>query len=514
MFYYDHSKRKGSRPAQLQPSALVSVNAQIRKYFERSEAARLQMDVPTVWKVTLSAEVVDALRKLSHDKCPFCERQGVPLQPYRFRPPAYADPPNAPADRSCYLWLSFHWENLFPICADCLPSKKSLFPVSGPRAAYPIDRSMAAIENGPGIDLGEAAELIYPGELENPAEVFDVTMDGVLIGNDERARATIQNYSLNRPQLVQARRTAFLDFIDDLLRARPFSSRAKDPFVNLPFGGALALLLRKILGEFDQSESARGRLAVEPVQDLARDWSRRADFATGIESAVTTLRAGEEVAPLPQPDEASPPAAPRKVLNRLEEISIRSFRSLDNLTLVVPPLTTADVTPPPSITGARWRPSTPCLLILGENAAGKSSVLEAVALASLSQKEVDKLSLDKTTIPLKPLVYGIPGDGAASRGDGLPQILRRQSAVCSRPSLAGQNSGDQHRRSKGARSIRLRSAQALRCGGTDGDHSSCRHAVSSSATRFQPRALADQPVRRSKGRPGGSRKCTALRDRD
>lgn len=112
MFFFDHARREETRPASLRPENLRDVQAEIDWYFELPEEERRQTDVPQIWKRPFADDVLPALMDLSYGKCAFCERAGIPLQPYRFRPPAYATPRTGSNDKESYLWLAFDWNNL------------------------------------------------------------------------------------------------------------------------------------------------------------------------------------------------------------------------------------------------------------------------------------------------------------------------------------------------------------------------------------------------------------------
>lgn len=126
MFFFGHDNRSETFPRSLQGRDREWRD--VAAHYTLDPKERLQTDVPPVWKSPLDRDLLDALTALSYGKCPFCEQAGMRLQPYRFRPPAYATPMKRPEDKECYLWLAFQWENLFPICEGCLPRDKAYFP--------------------------------------------------------------------------------------------------------------------------------------------------------------------------------------------------------------------------------------------------------------------------------------------------------------------------------------------------------------------------------------------------
>ncbi len=197
MFFFDHALRASLLPRSLIPKFVNDDQRVIAAFLMLPEKERLQSDVPQVWKRALKSDVISALSQISHDKCAFCESRATSLQPYRFRPPAYAVPSKNPQDRYSYLWLTFNWENFFPICSDCLPSDKSYFPVTGQRAAPPESAFLRlSEETAPGIKPDEKAILYYPGELSRPRPAFDFSLDGTLSAGNPRAEQTIRHFQL------------------------------------------------------------------------------------------------------------------------------------------------------------------------------------------------------------------------------------------------------------------------------------------------------------------------------
>jgi len=89
---------------------------------------------------------------------------------------------------------------------------------------------------------------------------------------------------------------------------------------------------------------------------------------------------------------------------RLDRVEIRHFKSIEHLVLTLPP--------PPSIARAQAG------LILGENAAGKSSILEAIALCLIDDEARARLALRPETLLLDPRFLG---------DDSLP--MRREGFV-------------------------------------------------------------------------------------
>ncbi len=412
MFFFAHEGRDNTLHEALREPR---EQREIAAYYALDPRERLQTDVPMVWRRLLEQEVIYALITLSHGKCPFCEQARVRMQPYRFRPPAYATPIKRPEDKECYLWLAFHWDNLFPICEGCLPKDKAYFPVDGPRATppeLPLDSTPMS-----GLRLDERPRLYFPGEVRNPAMAFDIALDGTLLGRNRRAELSISHFNLNRPELFHRRAEALAGWISDLRRS-PFEFPAirqwLDPdrsFEQTEFGGALYLLLRRIADRLTQRFRLSDSLSVERIGSTLSGWSRRDDFTEAVRETLRELQR-EDVANAQQRQsrtgrKAGP--APRRAGAQLRAATIENYKSLEAISFALPdpPRNPAAGHDPDEL------PPTPCLLILGENSTGKSSILEAIALAAIPEDMRDELNLDGRGMTLNPEYMGETGNTGA-----------------------------------------------------------------------------------------------------
>lgn len=412
MFFFDHAGRNQQRPASLNVSALGAPVREILNYYALASGERRQTDVPPVWKQPLGSDILSELTRLSHGKCAFCEQKSIVLQTYRFRPPAYARPGKGPDDKSCYLWLAFNWNNFFPICEGCLPSDKASFPVSGNRARVPAswkepEKLLFALEPA----KGERAILYYPGEPRHAWRSFGIKLDGVLTAKGKRAAETIQHFNLNRDDLVRRRKEALEGQVNLLFSPTPTLADSDLTFSEAEFGGAHQLLLRRISGHLPRR--IRKAVPVPRVADTVRGvlmaWSTETDLGLWHPRAVERIREEDERAATPSLSfdrgVDTIPAAGTS-LARLRQVEIKNYKSLENISFSLPRELHKREPLLPNLHSASDAPEAPCLLILGENATGKSSVLEAIAIACLPQATLDKLGLEPAKLTLNPLYMG------------------------------------------------------------------------------------------------------------
>ncbi|PBB89101.1 hypothetical protein CK215_29540 [Mesorhizobium sp. WSM3864] len=417
MLFFDHALRRQQTPRSFNATELGSALRAIMDNLGRMQAERVQTDLPAVWKQSFQPDVLDALSALAYGKCPFCEQRSVSLQPYRFRPPAYAEPSATPGDKLCYLWLSFNWNNLFPICGDCLPAQKAFFPVEGERAQpwSATGFTQDSLLFDPDLAGQEKAILFYPGETALLQSGIEVARDGNLVPTDARGAATISHFALNRHPLVARRRQAIDSQIDALRNGQALNGEA--PLEQAEFGGSRYLLLRQIARFLSERYREVRPLDPQSIQSLFAMWlTSRSNFPTELESAIRRLRSkGDEAAARLK---AARQAPPRVDHPRIRSVRIENFKSLQNIEFGLPQearfrtsLTSNDATE---------APEAPCLLILGENAAGKSSVLEAIALACLPPATREHLKLVSGRLVLKPQYMGAP---AGHRGPRASKIV-------------------------------------------------------------------------------------------
>ena len=444
MIFFDHADRARDLPAWFASPEVEEARRQIDAFLSLGERERAQTDPPPVWKLPVGRQVLDALEQRSMGLCAFCE-QRAQLAAWRFRPPAHAMPMTSAEERIAYLWRSFEWSNFFPICRGCTPAPHPHFPVEGPRETPPPgpapDKSSGSQRPSSG-DVpqtvtgahqelrpapDEVAILYHPGEPAEPASAFRATLHGALIPLDRRAQETVKTYRLDRPELVAARSKLARDLVGRLDQAPDRASETlhrltglrRDEATPIPddlqFPGFAYLVFRQLFAD------ALGRLGIErplslsQIMHSARALERNADFpraltgalATARTEADATARTGEALRPPPLRDDT----ATRRDHPRLAQIALRDFKSLEAIDLTLP--AALDANPQEILAEASMEPpSAPCLLILGENATGKSSILEGVALACLDAPAraalAESVGLSPRRLTLDPRYMGAP----------------------------------------------------------------------------------------------------------
>lgn len=345
--------------------------------------------------LNVSQEVLDTLVSLFDGKCAFCETKLEKPLIYRFRPPAYAEPAqDVSTSHLYYTWLVNAWQNLYPICAGCLPDQLNFFPVNGRRTPLP---SRSVLESY--VERSDGRWPDYP--LEERQTFLDPCMDrqfwrslffrsnGEIVGISRRGQATIRHFQLDRVELQESRRVAIAVFIENAI-AEIQRSSTDGKRRNLEHDGACELFMREVL---HQALGRRGsRDYKRQIAELARQRDGLERFRLAIQAVDNREFDALYVTELPR-SFAKPDA--------LKAVAIKNFKSLERIEFNLPKQERGH--------------ETPALLILGENATGKSTILEAIALAVIRSRAREKLDFNVKRAVLDPKLLGDANQPAPER---------------------------------------------------------------------------------------------------
>jgi uncharacterized protein (TIGR02646 family) len=207
------NNRKATFPI---PQSLINATDEIQRIAETMDKEAIK---PTIYKGerTINGkkihEVRDALKKIYHNKCAYCEKieHKPEIEHYRPKKRVAEDKPH-----NGYYWLCYEWTNLIPSCRYCNTEggKYDKFPIIGNRVTTPnfmlnriLDFDACKADNSPLID--EQPYLFHP-EIDVSIESnFEFLDNGVMRGTDHqgRGRQTIRTCNLNRDNLLKLRQT-------------------------------------------------------------------------------------------------------------------------------------------------------------------------------------------------------------------------------------------------------------------------------------------------------------------
>ncbi|WP_090209492.1 AAA family ATPase [Pseudomonas asplenii] len=373
-------------PLHLKSEEAKLARARLLEFFSNTDEKILQSNLPALGIQLTYLSVKKCLEELFNRKCAFCESVCTTV-PYRFRPASNAIPvENHDNAHLYYSWLENAWENIYSICTDCIPDRSDYFPVIGRRAPVPTRNEFDFyVKSGSGqwgaYPPEEENLLLDPCASVNFSKHFEVDLSGELIPISEHARETIQNFKLNRPNLVRKRGEVLKGYLQryEATKSHGSAYEQSDLIFNFPhieFGGVWLIYL-----EQEQARSL-GNLAVETFFQPGTTNNR-------LFTALNKYKPVVDVTNLPRFPE------PEYRTRQLKSIELRNFKSIERLVIDMPEN-------PEQLSEG----TTPALLILGENAAGKSSILEAVALAMCSKPARNELALDVHALPLNPELLG------------------------------------------------------------------------------------------------------------
>lgn len=382
---------RGSIPI---PSVFSSTYAQRYRqqfgefYLSKTEK-RAQSRVPDVGKWIFSSGVRTSLVELFRGKCAFCE-QSTELDITHFRPASEATPAgNGQISHLYYSWLAGVWENLYVCCKQCNQAKGREFPVTGKRVPLPTNgkiREYLANDNGGWRDypIKENNLLLDPCYDGRFYLHFKAEMSGLLTPLSPRGIATAEVFHLNRRSLVSARAKKMKIYAYRLVE---WKSKKNAPpltvssdifgFKELEFGGFWYLILRNLAIELPDAPSATSL----QLNYLGRTLSRQ-------DSSVFERLL---IASRPAPVISKKVDARSRTISTIE---IENFKAIEHIRLTLNQ-------PQPSSTYRQ-----PSLLILGENSSGKTSILEAIALALCKSTEREALNLDNKELMLAEELLG------------------------------------------------------------------------------------------------------------
>ena len=328
------------------------------------------------------------LRELFKGKCAFCESslatQHGEVDHYRPRQGGAREVKGN--GHLFYSWLAYDWENLLVVCVRCNIAR-------GRNEAVSSDFRVAKERAGVLASIAECRRQEVPYLLDpcfdEPSEHIDCGETGELRALSTRGHFTIAALDLNGQQgLVSARRQAIevttyklaaaLDSIDFVVSSadekRMRIARISGLFdLAQPHQLPRRIVLQTVAANLLQQQDPKFEL-LRPFLTSA-DWQRvRAQTRApqSFPAYSTNVRWGRF------PGKRDLPVFHQ---SRISGISIRNFKGIEALDLDVPE-------------GPEGQRIPGALTLLGENASGKSSVLEAVALASLGTSQIGFLKLD------------------------------------------------------------------------------------------------------------------------
>ncbi len=347
MIYVDRSRYPA--PAELLDFQQKSL-ATLREFFATGIDDRRQRWPSFDFPPRVARAVRHQLYNVFNGSCGYC---GAPANMIdHFRPRRNAVRAGRKVDTDCYWWLSAEWNNLYLCCAACNVAKANFFPIDGP-VAEPETFGNALLDERP--------VLLDPCH-DRPEEHLKFLADGTVAGLTTRGTATIEILQLNaRDRLASRLEIGFL-IKEELRVLQAQGGDSMDP-------------LRYLAARLDAETALRNRPEV----------------AVAIQALVEEI-SGQQASP-PAPPAADPDPVPVPVpvpdlaeMAWLDRIEISNFRSISTLDLAFQSIVEiVECSEDAAGNGQPW------IMLLGENGVGKTSVLQAVALACMPDDQLNEL---------------------------------------------------------------------------------------------------------------------------
>lgn len=392
-------------PRVFNSSRLRTAHEKLRAFFALPPDQRPQT---RMFDRVAQRESRSALGRLFNNKCAYCEVRIAltnVLDVDRYRPKALAGDPDA---RDHYWWLAYEWSNFLPACRACGSAKRDLFPIGGPRVP-----ALTKDEVG----LAKELALLLDPTRDHPEEYLVFDADGYLrprASNNadslatRRAATTIEILQLNRPTLVAERHRAVarMGTLLNRLESAPSSRaatmrsilRSLEPTEE--YAGACRSFCARHAEALFRHASARDqrRLASMDWFRIDRQERRRTQKKPRLKSSPAGVMAALPLNVAPPVT----PIVPRSItLATITRVTVEQFRLIEKIEFSVPEQR------PPDLRSLDWEQvSTADIvgrncgwkMLLGENGAGKTSILQAIAVALMGrefyERNVQRYHLD------------------------------------------------------------------------------------------------------------------------
>lgn len=383
----------GSVPEMLRNDLLI--------FMEQSDERRAQSH-PVTGSLNLEqGGMHEALRRLFKGRCAFCEAC-VDTKIFQFRPKGEAQPyVKSEYAHLYYCWLDLAWQNFYAICSSCMPDEQTYFPVRGVRADIPdVEVIRRYVVNNNGLwpadhyPPKEHALLLDPCHDRDFQRHLWIGPGGLLEATSLKGVETINHFHLNASGLVDARRQRHEEYrlqLRSALQNQRGLPESLFRFDELEFGGTWYLILRRLWATISKFTGIRTNITRATISSAFRRMGLDGQGFTLFGRAERQFER-EKSAPLV----AAAPPLRRPSHARLRKIEINRFKSIEHLQLTMPDQANAQ----------DGRKRAPALLILGENATGKSSILEAVALALAKPSARDSLKIPVADLMLSYDYFG------------------------------------------------------------------------------------------------------------
>jgi len=363
-------------------------NKKMTWLFDELAAFRLQ----DLQRLQHDKEELDSLiTECFNGKCSYCENsmEFVEVQIDYYRPVYGAlNTVDGTFHEELYKWLENDSDNLFSICVECNRAKSNRFPVEGEVAFFDARNK----------HLTKEKRLLLNPYRDYPEKHFSYSSDGRIYPRTKKGKFSIDILNLNRPSLIEARSVEYLRFEDVCNRYVEHENgwNIEDIIREIKKESIFAGLKRYILSELILSGSIE---YTEELDEYLKGILTKSELLYFIEanknnySDIREQKYFDMAKKINRYNVADDDDIVKyfSVQRIIEKIKIRNFKIIKDLEL--------------DLTLSKSK-NAPWLMLLGENGIGKSSILQAVTLALMGEKERIKLLREINKSPRDYISHG------------------------------------------------------------------------------------------------------------
>jgi len=361
---------RGPAPKYFSTSKVDQAKKRLEEHFgaeERQE--RLRFDS------SLLVPIKKELLKMCNSKCAYCESKlGVisdgDIEYFRPKTGARGLNPDEYAPKH-YWWLAYEWDNLVIACQICNQKyKRDYFPLESETLRSRIGAT--------GTELLLEQSLLIDPTNEDPSDHIEFAENGYAIELSKKGKVTIEILGLNRTELVENRKNVAERLKDSLETMQSITN------LNNRFTKSLLLDIKDLYSESPAQEYvAVQRTVFDSWYEVNSELWENAKKGKNDNSEIfrkqkidisESSKIAEEI------NEVNTILTSLKRFS-IKTIDIENFKSIEKLTLNLKAMSEKD-------NKESW------LLLLGDNGIGKSSILQAIALALTSKRQLNKLNLN------------------------------------------------------------------------------------------------------------------------
>jgi len=389
-----HISKSPISPRVFSSPKTVKAKQELFEFYSRDAASRGQERYSEKYIQQIRQDFLPTLRTEFNGKCAYCEskiHQATTHSEYdHFRPKKSARGMEGESSQDHYWWLMYEWSNIYYVCTKCNTYKSTWFPVEGNRGSI-----LSSMED---LYRFERNMLVDPCSSD-PDEHFRYDESGEIIDLTREGLITIDLLKLNRIELVEERRLAFeqavasFDQFEAILQYMPtdvprlnvFLAAWRDIFSDnctLPYLGIRRYFIYEWLKQYELHDYLVNRnFFMTTDEQLSK-------MLDGVEGKVEEIKFDFKTAA------SNDYEVVQKKLEDLrhtfiEKMELHNFRCFEDLTLHFGKGDPSYETVP--FEGQSYEE--PWVLLLGENAVGKSSILKALAIGLSGREYIKSLEL-------------------------------------------------------------------------------------------------------------------------